>query len=461
MKYLLLLLFFNNAYALTDPSAFESIYLKVEELVEKHAIDNKFNPAESALKNELVRDILDDKKNLIRPEFKISDFFKPSVNFWFSIYTQYTSQQVVVHDKTNLNLVYKIMDFSQLHQSDINIFAASQLQSRLALDNSKKIKKILYSIGRKKITALNNTEKAIYDVIVDAGAKIPKNYKKKKRFFYQLSKNVRTQTGQRDMIYKGVVNSLPFLPYIHQHFDEFKLPKELLAIAFLESSFNTEAVSRAGAAGIWQFIKYTGNLFMPKRSRYIDYRYNPFVSTIAAFHLLKENKMILRSWDLAVTAYNSGTKHLVRARRRYKKVKKINLEFILKNYKHAHLGFASKNYYSEFLALVYVLAYKDVIYPLAGVSNANYSFNPDNIKLFVTRCPITPLKIARLLKRSSPQFLKMNKQFITNKRQFSKGTIIASDINLTKRKYYKLTSEDMKKHLPKKWPNLVKKLSCR
>jgi membrane-bound lytic murein transglycosylase D len=147
------------------------------------------------------------------------------------------------------------------------------------------------------------------------------------------------------MIHKGLLRSFAYDNFFKKHLKLFNLPKELLAIPFLESSFNRDATSRVNAAGMWQFMPYIGNLMMPKTTDNVDYRYNPVVSTIAAFHLLKENKMILKSWDLAITAYNSGTKHLIRARRKFKnRTKNINLSYVLKNYKHAHLGFASKNF---------------------------------------------------------------------------------------------------------------------
>lgn len=458
---LFFLLFTYHAYALIGPEAFESNYLSIEDIIEGHAIDNKFNTQQLVINNNLLQDILEDRKNLVTDTFAVPDYFKPAVTFWFGIYTQYSSQQVVIHDKENVEILYKILDFSQLYQENINIFASIHLQSRLVRDSSRKIKRILNSLGVKKYNKLSKEEVAVYEAVQRSKTKIPKSRKNKKRFFRKLAKNVRVQTGQRDMIYKGVVNSLPFIPFIYKKFESFKLPKELLAIALLESSFNTEAYSKAGATGVWQFIKYTGNIFMPKKNRYQDYRNNPFISSIAAMQLLRENKTILSRWDLAVTAYNAGTKHLVRAKRKFKKIKNISLEYILENYRHPHLGFASKNYYAEFLALVHVLAYKEVIYPLEGVKNPNYQFKANQIKIYVSKCPISPHKIAEILKVKSPDFLKLNKQFRVSKKRFSKGTIIVSDIKMPSRYYEEVSSSYMRKVRPKKWNRLVRKKSCR
>lgn len=451
----------NLSYGVPTPNSYDSSFLSIEDIIETHAIDNKFNTQKLVLSNDLLNDILHDRKNRIRSDFKIPDYFRSAVKFWFSIYTQFTSQQVVIHDKDNVELIYNILDFSQLYQKKINLFASIHLQSRLVNDNSRNIKKRLRSMAVKKYSKFTKEEKVIFDAIKKAKFKMPKGYKAKKRFFNKLAKSVRVQTGQRDMIYKGIVNSLPFLPFIHKKFSEFKLPKELLAIALLESSFNTEAYSKAGASGVWQFIKYTGNIFMPKINRFQDYRNNPFISSLSAMQLLKENKMILSRWDLAVTAYNAGTKHLVRAKRKFKKVKNISLAYVLENYKHPHLGFASKNYYSEFLALVYVMAYKEVIFPLEGVKNLKYQFNQDNIKIFLTKCSINPFKVSNILKKSSPDFLKINKQFKKANRSFDKGTIIVSDIKMPRRYYFEVKPQHMIKTKPKKWFRLVKNRSCR
>jgi hypothetical protein len=57
---------------------------------------------------------LRDHDDRVSDEFIVSDYFYPTVNFWFLIYTQFTSNHVVLHDKNNLSLIYKVLDFSQL-----------------------------------------------------------------------------------------------------------------------------------------------------------------------------------------------------------------------------------------------------------------------------------------------------------------------------------------------------------
>jgi len=117
----------------------------------------------------------------------------------------------------------------------------------------------------------------------------------------------------------------------------------------VESSFHEGAYSSAGAAGIWQFTRGTGRLFM--RVRYdVDERRDPIFSTHAAAKLLKSNFKRLQSWPLAITAYNHGTQGMHRAKRKFGD----NLCVIIKKYKSRTFGFASRNFYAEFLAALHV-----------------------------------------------------------------------------------------------------------
>ncbi len=231
-------------------------------------------------------------------------------------------------------------------------------------------------------------DKQVLSSIKKAGMKIPKGSRAKKKFFKKLSSQMRTQTGQRDMVLSGVLRSLPYLPFLEEQFEMFDAPKELLAIAFVESSFNLKARSYAGAAGIWQFMPRTASYFMPKRNKFIDYRMNPIISTISALHLLKQNKMILKRWDLAIPAYNFGTSHLVKAKR--KLGKDVTFAKVLKQYEHDAVGFASKNYYAEVLAMARVLAYKDAIFPLSGYEKKGLNFKKKNLAVYVTKCNLRP-----------------------------------------------------------------------
>ena len=83
------------------------------------------------------------------------------------------------------------------------------------------------------------------------------------------------------------------------------LPTELAALPHVESSFNTYAYSKVGAAGMWQFMRGTGRRFL-RIDAAVDERLDPYRSTEAAASFLEQNYIVLGSWPLALTAYNHG-----------------------------------------------------------------------------------------------------------------------------------------------------------
>jgi membrane-bound lytic murein transglycosylase D len=105
-----------------------------------------------------------------------------------------------------------------------------------------------------------------------------------------------------------------YLPYIQQQFREAGLPEELSYLALVESGFQPKIVSRAGAGGMWQFMRPTARRFDLRVDSYVDERYDWMSSTRAAIEYLTVlNKEFAGSWPLALTAYNMGEGGLARA----------------------------------------------------------------------------------------------------------------------------------------------------
>src|SRR5439155_792023 len=106
----------------------------------------------------------------------------------------------------------------------------------------------------------------------------------------------------------------------------------------LESSFDLRAYSKAGAAGIWQFIPATGRRFM-RVDALVDERRDPFASTRAAALYLREVHRLLNSWPLAITAYNHGPQGMARAVRQ---VGTTDIASIIRQYDGMAFGFAPR-----------------------------------------------------------------------------------------------------------------------
>ena len=95
------------------------------------------------------------------------------------------------------------------------------------------------------------------------------------------------------------------------------LPQDLLWLALIESAFNPEIHSHAGAAGLWQFMPATARIYGLTVNRSIDERLDPERSTIAALRHLSDLHKRFGTWELAFAAYNMGYGGLLSSLRKF------------------------------------------------------------------------------------------------------------------------------------------------
>ncbi len=443
------IIYSSSLVALTPENIFQNDLAMIELLGKK--ILKSENQKAINFGSKRITDYLKDPDNRVNKLFHVTPYFKKDVTFWFHIYTVFSSHHIVLHDKENLALVYDVVEFDELKSSKLNNYTKYALQLRLTKERVKLVKKDFIYLQKNR--AKSETQKKIVNALKKVGFNIPKSSKKRVRFFKNLSSNLRSQTGQKDKIQNGMDRYAPYAPTFKKWLKDFDLPKELMWISFIESSFNTKARSKVGATGTWQFMKRIGKYFMPY-SRYKDGRLSPAMSTLAAFHLLHQNKKILKRWDLAIPAYNSGTKHIIRARRKLK-LKAPSLEQVLTSYDHPHLGFASNAFYAEFVALSHAQAYKEKFYNLEK-SKKKYK----EIYVFVTKCSLTKDWFTKQLKRKEPLISEYNSHLKRKKKKYHKGTVLFSTTDLTKRRYVKLTHKQLRRKYPKNYHLFANGQSC-
>ncbi len=107
-----------------------------------------------------------------------------------------------------------------------------------------------------------------------------------------------------------------YLPIFENIFDSYGLPKELAAMAIIESALNPFAVSSANAKGMWQFIYSAAKQYNLEINSYIDERFDPEKSCDAAARFLKDSYTIFGDWALAISSYNCGPGNVNKAIRR-------------------------------------------------------------------------------------------------------------------------------------------------
>ncbi len=103
-----------------------------------------------------------------------------------------------------------------------------------------------------------------------------------------------------------------YLPFFSRELQKAGLPDDLKYVPIIESSLIETIHSRAGAAGLWQFIKPTARRMGLRVTATLDERLDPLASTRAALRYLTQLEEEFGSWALALAAYNCGEKRVAR-----------------------------------------------------------------------------------------------------------------------------------------------------
>ncbi|MBM2803195.1 MAG: Lytic transglycosylase protein [Deltaproteobacteria bacterium] len=242
--------------------------------------------------------------------FPIPEGLAGAVEFWKQIFSRYDFNDVVLFDPLDPGKIYSVLRAPENEQGRAQV---SKERGRIAAD---------------------------YDLVDD-------------------ETRIRSQRGAQNYFIEGLKMSGRYMAEMQKIFRDEGLPAELAYLPLVESSFNIRARSSVGAVGMWQFMPETGKKFM-RIDTAVDERRDPMASTRAAARLLKQNYQILGNWPLAITAYNHGTEGMFRG---IKAVQSDNLVELIRGYQSPTFGFASKNFYAEFLAVVQIAINSENFFP--------------------------------------------------------------------------------------------------
>ena len=270
---------------------------------------------------------------------------KTQVEFWKQVFGTYSTRQVLIHDTWHLDRIYSVLDFRSQAESYANEAELSAFIDGRVKEEKERIRALLVRLHQldgdsAELTTEEQRIRALFQGDDDWA-----------KFLHAAAEDrIRGQRGLRERVMAGVEVSRRYLGEMEKIFRREGLPVELTRLPLVESCFNVRAYSKAGAAGVWQFMPSTGRLYLRIDAR-VDERRDPIESTSAAAALLKRNYEVLGTWPLAVTAYNHGRAGIARA---VETVGSTDLVSIIERYNGPLFKFASRNFYAEFLAALEV-----------------------------------------------------------------------------------------------------------
>ena len=251
----------------------------------------------------------------------------PAVRFWAATFTQYGQRDVVIHDRVVPGLVYEVVR----------------------------------DVGSNDDTRVRAGIQAAVDRIERAASHGPEAF----AFFQTRATTlgplarVRTHRGMREAFAQGLTAERLFRAPVRRALDAEHLPSDLAALPLVESLYHPGLVSHAGAVGLWQLTTEVADRYVRVDGK-IDERRDPARASVAAAGYLRDLHDQFQSWPLAITAYNHGPTGVQRAR---EQVGSDDLGQIVNRYDGPAFGFASRNFYAEFLAARHVLRHVGDYFP--------------------------------------------------------------------------------------------------
>lgn len=268
-----------------------------------------------------------------------SDFHLPasleqSVRFWIDVFTRYSLNEAIVHDRDD----------------------PAQVLAVVRLDGGRT--QTLDAVRRRyhKLTTSLRTAAPgeVATLLAPFGPPLDP------RWLAQAADRIRVQPGQREVFRRSIMRSQRYLPLLRKVLRDNDVPLELAYLPHVESSFDVDAESHAGAIGLWQLMPETARQLDLRVDAKVDERKQPYKATEAAAGYLREAYEQLRSWPLAITSYNYGING---TRRAVDSIGSNRLHDVLEQHSSPLFGFASRNFYAQFLAALHVAQNEDYYFP--------------------------------------------------------------------------------------------------
>lgn len=294
--------------------------------------------------------------------FTVPAGLEANVRFWRNVYGTWSLGQFVLHDSVYLDLVYEVFDVPGPVQEGMTSFQREIVAARRAALEEKLLR---LSALADDPAFLSEEERALRERIaaVAGAGNVAGAYQR-----------LRAQRGLRERFRRGIEISGRYERVFRSIFKESGLPEDLAYLPHVESSFQNHARSTAGAAGMWQFTRAAGQRFL-RMDAAVDERLDPILAARGSARYLRRAYDVLGDWALAITSYNHGMNGMSRAKAQFG----ADFGRIVREYQSPAFGFASRNFYAEFLAARDVARNHHRYFPEGVMLQPAWS--PDNVVL--------------------------------------------------------------------------------
>ena len=280
--------------------------------------------------------------------FPCPDALRRRVDFWIDVYGRWRTNDAILHDAQRPHRVYKIIKGKACGTKGNTQFIKEQKrQIRLRLE------RIAILIEQNK-TITQAKDKHYLNMFPERSPAVLR----------RATRNLRCQSGNKDGFRNALRRFGTYGPIVRRVLKDAGLHQDIQYLPFVESSYNPEAYSRVGAAGMWQIMPRTARELGLELNATMDERLDPEAASWAAARYLKDSQKNLtvaaRSkkanvsdselTPFVITSYNYGVNGMRRA------IKKLGPDFltVLNRYRTKKFRVAVKNFYAGFLAARHV-----------------------------------------------------------------------------------------------------------
>ncbi|MBK1695264.1 lytic transglycosylase [Chromatium weissei] len=265
--------------------------------------------------------------------FPVPAEIKDNVDFWRHVYGVWSRGEVAIHDDEHMGVIYEVAKIPGAIQAGYTANQKDWLNARLS-DYASALRGLEERVRSRQ--TLTSRDKELLAKFENSGGNAA---------IYGAADRLRAQRGLRERFRRSLEVSGRYDQAFREIMQSHNVPADLAYLPHVESSFQMNAKSSVGASGVWQFMPATGRVYMTVNDN-IDERYDPILAADGAARYLSQAYRRLKSWPLAITSYNHGQGGMAKA----KSLHGDQIGKIVKNYNGKAFGFASRNYYAEFVA---------------------------------------------------------------------------------------------------------------